>query len=71
MALAVPIIWLAEIAIGEDMLESVNILSNLARIQHRRQRTETREHEPLCECHTIQFNKVLWLVMIHEITSQL
>ena len=65
MALAVTIIWLAEIAKGEDMLEIVNILPNLTHIQHHRQRIETGEHEPLCECHTIQYNKVLWLVMVH------
>lgn len=36
MTPVVPITWLAEIANGEDMLESVNILSNLARIQYHR-----------------------------------
>ncbi len=70
MAPAVPITWLAELANGEDMLASVIILSNLPRIQHHRQRTETRENQPLCGCHTIQFNTVLWFVTIHETTSQ-
>lgn len=36
MAPVVLINWLAEIANGEDILESVNILSNLARIEHHR-----------------------------------
>lgn len=45
MTPVVPIIWLPEIANGENILEKVNILSNLARIQHLRQRIESREHE--------------------------
>lgn len=34
MAPAVAMAWLAGIANGEERLESANILSNLARIQH-------------------------------------
>lgn len=43
MTPVVPMICLAEISNREDMLESVNTLSNLARIQHHHQRIETRD----------------------------
>lgn len=63
---AKPIIWLAGSASGEDSSESANIVSKLAYVQYDRQRTETGEHEPFRGFHTVQFKKVLWLLMIHE-----
>ena len=60
MALVVLIIWLAETANGEVILEIVDILSSLACVQHHCQRVEIKEHEPLCGSHTINF-KPAWL----------
>ncbi len=47
MALTALIVWLAENASGEGTLGSVNMLSNLAHIQHHQQRVEIKRHEPL------------------------
>lgn len=47
MALTALMIWLAENASGEGMLESVNIVSNLVHNQYHQRRVETKRHKPL------------------------
>lgn len=67
MTPAVPIIWLAEAANGEDMLENVNILSNLACIQHHRQRPRDQRTRTVMQILQHIMHKLPWYVMIHKI----
>lgn len=60
MTPAVPMIWFAEAANGEDMLENVNILSNLARIQHHRQRAGDQRTRTVVQIPQRKIQKTSW-----------